>query len=426
MARGGIYDQVGGGFARYAVDDHWKVPHFEKMLYDNAQLISFYSELYKQSGNKDYLNIVNESIAFVDRELSDESGAFYSALDADSEGEEGKFYVWKDDEFKKACGHYAPLMADYFRVGKEALWEHGNNILLIKESKDEFSQRNNLSNTELNGLLKLIKGKLLAERSKRVRPGLDDKSLCSWNSMMMRGYIDAYTATANDSYLERAILNAKFIQREMQIDGELYHSWKQGKASIPAFMEDYAFLIDVLLALYSATMDTKWLEWSQELTEKAIQKFYSKQNATFYFSSKQHEGLVARKAENMDNVIPASNSTMANNLFILGTINHNEAYLNIAKQMLLNMKTNMLKYGSAFTNWSRLMLHLSGDYKVSVIIGKDAEQHLINELSKYNPDTYVMGSVKEDKHTYFQNRNIEGKTLKYVCKEGLCEQPEEI
>ncbi len=424
MAMGGIYDQIGGGFARYSVDAEWKVPHFEKMLYDNAQLVSFYADLYKLTKNSNYLNIIDESLTFVERELSDDSGAFYSALDADSDGEEGKFYVWKENEFKETCAHYAPLMADYYRIGKEAYWENGNNIPLIKESKDDFSQRNNLSTTELESLLKLIKEKLLEKRSTRVRPGLDDKTLCSWNALMIKGYVDAYTATSNSKYLDRAIKNAVFIKDEMYVNKELYHTWKKGKATIPGFMEDYAFLIEALLALYSASMDMQWLKWAEQLTDEAISRFYSKTNVTFYFSSKSHDGLLVRKPEIMDNVIPASNSSMANSLFILGTINHNQEYLAIAKQMLKNIKESMIKYGAAFSNWARLALHLSQDFKVKVLIGKEVNKYLNEELRIYEPNSFVMAATKEEEHPYLENRFVEGKVLKYVCRDGLCESPE--
>ncbi len=425
MAYGGIYDQVGGGFARYSVDEYWKVPHFEKMLYDNAQLVSLYSEAYMLTGKSLYKQVIDETLTFIEREMTHGNGGFYSALDADSEGVEGKFYVWKEDEFRKICGPYAQLMSEYYNVGGKGLWEHGDNILLRTESDDDFAQEHNLSRTELENLKILIRGKLLRERNKRIRPGLDDKILTSWNALMIKGYVDAYKATGNKKYKETAIKNANFIKENLIIDGILFHNYKDDLATIPGFLEDYAFYIDALISLYQVTFEKEWLFLANQLTDYTINNFFDPNNVMFYFTQKSQKGLIVRKTDFMDNVIPSANSVMAHNLSTLGLLFEEESYRNYALQMLRNIKPHMEKYSSAFSNWSMLQMNLTRPYYVVAVIGKD-HMAKAEELNKaYQPFSIICATKSDIYLPYFENRVQKDQTMIFVCTEKGCLLPTE-
>ncbi|MBI9035372.1 MAG: thioredoxin domain-containing protein [Bacteroidales bacterium] len=423
MAYGGIYDQVGGGFSRYSVDDHWKVPHFEKMLYDNAQMVSLYSEAYMLTKNDLYKQVINETLEFIEREMTHESGGFYSALDADSDGEEGKFYVWKEADFRKICGPYAQLMAEYYNVGGKGFWEHDNNILLRTVSDDDFAQDHNLSRTELENLKKMIRKKLLIQREKRVRPGLDDKILSSWNALMIKGYVDAYKATGNISYIEKAIRNANFIKKNLIVDDVLYHNYKNQKASIPGFLEDYALYIDALISLYQVTYEKEWLFLANKLTEYTISNFFDPNNVIFYFTPKSQKGLIARKTDFMDNVLPSANSVMANNLFSLGILFEEENYKKYAVQMLRNIKPYMERYSSAFSNWSILQMNMTRNFYVNAITGDEYKTKASELVKSYQPFSIVCATKDDVYLPYFENRIVDGETMIYICTEKGCLLP---
>ena len=328
MAWGGIYDQVGGGFARYSTDKLWKVPHFEKMLYDNAQLVSLYSEAYTCYGKEMYKDIVEQTLAFVERELSHDNGAFYSALDADSEGLEGKFYVWKKEELKSLLGQDYPLFAKYYNINHKGYWEEGNYILVKDQNDGDFCKKENLELDVFQQKVKHWQSKLLEEREQRTRPALDDKSLTSWNALMCQAYTDAYLAFGNKYYLHTAIKNARFIlDKQCQSDHSLWHSYKDGQSSINGFLEDYALTISAFIRLYEATFDEQWLNKAKDLTDYCHAHFYDSQSGMFFFTSDLDAPLVARKMEINDNVMPASSSVMANNLFALGHLLDNSDYL---------------------------------------------------------------------------------------------------
>jgi len=251
MAAGGIYDQAGGGFSRYSVDKYWLVPHFEKMLYDNAQLISLYSKAYRHNKKEEYKRIVYQTIDFVKRELSSKEGACYSSLDADSEGEEGKFYVWEKHEIDEVLGEDSALYSDYYQVSVEGNWEHGKNILHCKENIKDFSRNYHLTEIEFVTKIDLLNNKILKQREKRIRPGLDDKILCSWNALMLKAYVDAYKEFNEPLFLSQAIKSADFISSKMmEKDFRLNRNYKNGKASINAFLDDYAFTIEAFIACF--------------------------------------------------------------------------------------------------------------------------------------------------------------------------------
>ena len=424
MAFGGIYDQIGGGFARYSTDRSWKAPHFEKMLYDNGQLVSLYSEGYLKFKNSLYKDIVFESLEFVERELLDETGAFYSALDADSEGEEGKFYVWNETELKLFIREDFEIFKDYFNVNNKGLWEHGNYILLRKKSKKDIAKKHKISVSELNIKIESWKEILMQERDNRIRPGLDDKSLTSWNALMLKGYIDAYMTFGEKHHLAIALKNANFIANtQLQKDGKLWHSYKNGKSTINAYLEDYSITISAFIRLYEATFDEKWLNLADRMMQYATSHFYDKTSEMFFFTSDLDPELIARKMEINDNVIPASNSVMANALYDLGTILDKENYKKMSRTMLNNVKEEMSSYGSGYANYANLMLKLIHPYYEVAVVGKDANDKCLEINKEYKPNKLLIGSFGESDLELLEGKYVEGTTMIYVCENKVCQMP---
>ena len=423
LAYGGIYDHIGGGFARYSVDRLWKVPHFEKMLYDNAQLVSLYSEAYLKFKNPLYKEVVIETLEFVERELMADEGAFFSALDADSEGEEGKFYIWKEDDLERIIKHDYPIFKQHFNINSNGFWEHGNYILLRKESKEQIASIHEIDLEELDNKIKDWKKILLKERSKRVRPGLDDKSLTSWNGLMLQAYLDAYFSFNNKHYLDIALKNANFIvNQQMDDNGKLMHSYKAGKSTINGYLEDYSIVASAFIKLYQATYDEKWLQYCDKLIQYSITNFYDQESGMFFFTSNLDPKLVARKMEVTDNVIPASNSVMANALFDLGVLLDNSKYKNKAKIMLNNVKPDMSYFG--YSNYGTLMLKYLEPFYEIAIVGNQANEKTIEFNQEYHPNKIFLGSNSSlSKMELLENKYIEGKTMIYVCENKVCQLP---
>ena len=427
MAKGGIYDQVGGGFARYSVDEYWKVPHFEKMLYDNAQLISLYSHAYQITKKERYAEIIKESFDFVIRELSDKNGGFYSSLNADSEGEEGKFYVWTYDEFKSVLDDdNFELLSKYYNITIEGNWEEGNNILLIKSEKNEFAKANKISTGEFNKILSEANNQLFKYRSKRERPSTDNKILTSWNGLMLKACVDAFKALGDEKYLDAAIKNAEFLESNMMKEtGFLYRNYMNNKASIPAFLDDYAALSDAFLDLYSISFNKKWLNNSKLLADYCLEHFGSEENAMFYYTSDKSEDLIARTYEITDNVIPASNSIMANVLLKLGHYFDHENYVLTAEQMFYQVKDKISESGPWYANWALLEgMLIYGTIEVAIVgdnyteINKEMQKH-------YLPTCLFLGGNTENL-PLLENRYIKGSTMIYVCRNKTCKLPVEL
>jgi len=424
MAFGGIYDQVGGGFSRYSVDKFWKAPHFEKMLYDNGQLVSLYSEAYLKFKNPIYKEVVFESLEFIERELLDKTGAFYSALDADSEGEEGKFYIWNEDELRLLIKDNYHIFKDYFNINNNGLWEHDNYILLRKKSKEEIAKKHMISVINLETNILEWKKILMSARDKRTRPGLDDKSLTSWNALMLKGYIDAYMAFGDKRHLDIALKNANFIADiQLQKDGKLFHSYKDGKSTINGYLEDYSLTISAFIRLYEATFDEKWLQLSDKMMQYAIIHFYDNTSSMFYFTSDLDPMLVARKMEINDNVIPASNSVIANSLFDLAIILDNNNYKKMAITILNNVKPKMSSYASGYANYANLMLKIIQPYYEVAIVGEKAHEKALLIHQSYCPNKILIGGSKESQLSLLENRFVKDKTMIYVCENKVCQMP---
>ena len=431
IAFGGVFDHVGGGFSRYSVDDKWHVPHFEKMLYDNAQLVSLYSDAYLITKNPLYKDVVFETLEFVKRELTDTNGTFYSSLDADSttpsgELEEGAFYVWQEEELKKLLGDDFQHFANYYNINDYGLWEQNNYVLIRKDSDEVFSKTYEISVDEITKKKATWKKLLLKERAKRSRPRLDDKVLTSWNALMLKGYVDAYRVFDDVQFLNTAIKNAEFIlNTQIKEDGGLYHNFKDGKSTINGYLEDYATVIDAYLSLYENTLDEKWLTTSRNLANYAFDHFFNDTSKMFYFTSDEDTKLVARSTEYRDNVIASSNSIMAKNLLRLSHYFDNEAYAETAKTMLHNVVPEIAEYPSTFSNWLDLMLNYTNNYYEVAIVGTDVTKKIKALNSYYLPNKLIIGSDSENNLPLLQNRYVEGKTLIYVCVNKACKLPVE-
>lgn len=426
MAFGGIFDQIGGGFSRYSTDEIWKVPHFEKMLYDNAQLLVLYSEAYKQQSNPLYKQVVAETISFLKRELLAPDNGFYSALDADSEGVEGKFYVWNKTELEKILGADYPLFSAYYNINELGFWEHGNYILFRTEDDLSFAVNYAIEPEDLKAKVLHWKQLLLQERAKRVRPGLDIKVLTSWNGMTISGLISAYQAFGDAEYLELALNCAGFILNKLKDkDGRLHHSFQNNQAKIDAFLEDYAFTIEAFVALFETTGSASWLEAAQQLTEISLHDFFDHEKAVFYFTSHDQTDLISRTFEIHDQVIPASNSVMARNLVRLSYLLENNKYRKLARKMLRTVSGTMAEYPSGYSNWSQLLLDLTGPHYEVVLAGPNAFELLRKFQRFYLPQVVFCAGTTDTDLPLLRNRFVAGKTLIYICQDNTCQLPVE-
>ncbi|MFD1769677.1 thioredoxin domain-containing protein [Sphingobacterium suaedae] len=424
IAHGGIYDQVGGGFARYAVDGQWHIPHFEKMLYDNGQLISLYAEAYQQRASSTYKRIVEETITWAEREMLAENGGFYAALDADSEGVEGKFYTFTEQEIHDILGPDAPLFIAYFNVTERGNWEdEETNVLHCDMDADTLWREAGFSDEEWVNYLQEIKTKLLHYRAQRVRPGLDHKQLTSWNALFVKGLTDAYRVFDQDHYLHLAMQTAAFIQTECMSNGVLLHQPADANRQIPGFLDDYAFTIESFIALYEATFDETWIGNAEDLMNRAIRGFYDEENSTFYYAGHGTEQLIARKSEIMDNVIPASSSMIVRMLYRLGELLDNDRYTGIAEQIFANVFPHIKQYGSAYSNWAiQLLEHVYGVNEIA-LTGADAETWRKDVDKTYIPNKITMGGTKSNLPLLKDKAGMESKA--YLCRNKTCSLPQD-
>jgi len=430
MAEGGIYDQIGGGFARYSTDAEWKVPHFEKMLYDNAQLISLYSQAWQHTGLPLYKKVVYETIECIKRELISPEGGFYCALDADSEGVEGKYYVWTEQEIREVLNEEAELIIEHYGVNNQGFWEQGNNILLVAKQPSELAEaqagrlrQEGTSVDEINNRIGEANKKLLTAREKRIKPGLDDKILTSWNLLMQKGLLDAYNAFGEEDFLRLAKQNKEFLDNKVIKDGQILHSYKNNEAKIAGFLEDYAFYIQTLIAWYQVEFNEAYLHEAKRLVDYCIQEFKDKNSPLFYFTSEKNNELVSRKIETGDNVIASPNSVMAVNLFLLGKLLDNEAYQNMASDMLVSVMDNMVQYPPYYSNWARLLIFFTYPFYEVAVMGEDLHDKATNISSKYIPNKILAGSIVESTLPLLESRLVAGKTLIYICENKTCQLP---
>lgn len=432
MAYGGMYDQLGGGFARYSTDVNWLVPHFEKMLYDNALLARVYLHAFQITGKPLYRRIVEETLDFVIKEMRHEDGGFYSSYDADSEGEEGKFYVWRPDEIRAALGDDAELFMMYYDVSPRGNWE-GNSILNVPVAPETVAQRANLSLDEMAARLEAAKEKLYAVRAKRVWPGLDDKVLTGWNGLMLAAFAEAGRFLKRDDYLRVASENALFLYEVMRGEnGRLLRTWKAGnEAKYNGYLEDYAYLADGLLALYQASYDERWFVWARELADLMLNHFSDSDGGGFFDTSDDHEELLNRPKNVQDNAVPSPNGVAAQVLLRLSLLTGEGAYWDRAEQMIVAMERFIGTYPNSFANWLTAAFFLLGEPKEIALVGKAGETgdggmgRLIDVVdAEYRP-LYVL-AVGQDggavpllrERPLFQNQ-----PTAYVCQKFVCQRP---
>lgn len=425
MAYGGLYDQVGGGFARYSVDAEWLVPHFEKMLYDNGQLTSVYAEAYQATRETLYHDIVYETINFVERELMSPEGGFYSSLDADSEGEEGRYYTFTKEELQDILGSEEPLFSKYYHATAAGNFEHGRNILHRRITDEEFARVNELELDVLQDMVQSWKEKMMEARSQKIRPALDDKILTSWNALMLRGLADAYYVFGNKRFLDLALQNAHFLLQNLKDGDRLYHNYKNGRATINGFLEDYALLTHALLRLYEVTFDEQWLQEAKDLTEYALSHFFDTKDGMFFFTDAIGEQLIARKKEIIDNVIPASNSVMATNLHFLGLYFDDEKYTELSDGMLARVRELVEKEPSHMSNWASLYFHKLSPTAEVAIVGDKAPEMRAELSSFYHPNMLLLGALSAGSQVPLLRDKalIQNKTTVYVCHNKSCRMP---
>ncbi len=425
MASGGIYDQVGGGFARYSVDERWFAPHFEKMLYDNAQLISLYSNAYKTSRNELYKRIVDETIQFVEQELTAPEGIFYSALDADSEGEEGEFYIWKYLELKEVIGDDEHFFS-YFNIKENGNWEMGKNILHGEISRNQYAELHQLDCEIFETQIDAALDKLYDVRKNRIRPELDDKALTSWNALMIKGLCDTYQALGEEKHLHMAEKAMQYLIKQVkQDDGHLLRTSKNGISKIDAFLDDYAFMIEALISLYEVTFNEFYLNEAQKLTHYTIDNFYNSTAQVFYYTSKSGEQLIARKTDVQDNVIPSSVGAMANNLIRLHQLYHLPEFEEIANVLIQKMYKLAAEHPTYYAQWA-LLTHLQNERQEMVITGEQAIHYRTELQKQLRPGVVYAGSVDATSELeILKDRYKEGVTLIYKCRNKTCELPVE-
>lgn len=423
MADGGIYDHLGGGFSRYTVDEKWKIPHFEKMLYDNAQLISLYSHAYQKYHDPVYEKIVKETITFCNQELRDASGAYYSSIDADSEGKEGKYYAWSAQEIDSLLGGDASIFKMRYGITKKGNFE-GENVLnktatleaIAKvHMKDTFYVKQSIDNSE----------RILSEfRIHRIKPNVDDKSLTAWNALMIIGLLDAYATFSDTTYLNDALKTAEYIQKYQQKnDGQILRNFKGGKSSIHGFLDDYALTALAFIQLYESTFDESWLYKANKIKEYVNQHFIDEESKMYYYTSDLNQKLIVRKIDLSDNVIPSSNSIMANVLILLGQYMYIEEDLNHAKQMLSNCKDKYTQYPTFYSNWARLYSLIGHTQYEVAIVGPNAEEKRAAFSKYYLPNKILLGGENEGSLALLKGKAISDNTSIFVCQNKTCRLP---
>lgn len=428
MANGGIYDHLEGGFSRYSVDRYWHVPHFEKMLYDNGQLISLYAQAYKLTKNEHFKSIATETISFVKENWKDKSGGYYSSFDADSEGEEGKFYVWTKSEIEKIITDEKErlLLYDYYTVLDTGNWE-GHNILYTMYTDDQFCLKYDLEAEVFSQMKQGWKDLLLEKRRSRVYPGLDDKIICSWNGLLILGLIDAYKAFGHGEYAQMAFGIWKFIEENLlNKDGvTLKRSYKEGKATIDAFLDDYAITISSLIRLYEISFDEEYLYKADKLMKYVITNFKSEESSMFNYTSNLSPPLVARKSELADNVISGSNSITARNLYALGLYLYNKEYVDASEKMLSNLKHTIINSSQPnfYANWCSLFFDMVYPPFEVAVLGGDAKEVALEMMSAYHPNALFLGGDSEGNLQLLKNKLQDGETNIYVCVNKMCKFP---
>jgi len=419
MAGGGMYDQLGGGFHRYSVDDRWLVPHFEKMLYDNALLTRTYAEAYQVTRKEKYRRVVEETLGYVLREMTGPEGGFYSAQDADSEGEEGKYYVWTQDQIMDVLGkEWGVPFCAFYGVTPQGNFEGRTNVLHVAESLEKISELHGAPLKEKENLLEKSKGMLLHEREKRIKPGRDEKVLTSWNGLMISGFVDGFRVTAKSEYLKAAQDAARFILLQMRKDGLLMRVFSKGRAHVKAYSEDYAFLIQAFLDLFETTFDMEWLKEAETLNREMIRQFWDETQGGFFFAGKENEALIARSKHPYDQVIPSSNSVAVSNLIRLSYLSGDESLKARAEKTLQLFYDQLTEHPSGFAQTLSSLSFFFSPEEIGVIGNRN--------------DSQTQSMMKEIHLAYLPNKILsfrdpqeqaKGKELPFLKDKGKIDGP---
>jgi uncharacterized protein YyaL (SSP411 family) len=424
LLNGGIYDHLNGGLARYSTDDKWLAPHFEKMLYDNALLIDVLSDAFKITKEKKYQIAIEKTIDFCLQELYCENGGFYAAIDADSEGEEGKFYVWSHQEIESILGHNAALICKYYGVVKEGNWE-GKNILHVSKSSEIFAEENGLSMDVWTEILNQSNEKLLTARKKRINPAIDDKIILSWNALMLKAITKASAALKHEGYKKIANKLYDFLKNAFSQNGIIcYHTYKNEKAKFPAFLDDYAYFISACIQLQELTGDEKYIIEAETNTALVLDNFKSEDGFLFYYTSAVQTDVVLRKLEVFDGALPSGNSVMAENLYYLSVLLNKKDWKSLSLNMLASISNQVEKFPQSFSYCAfSILLRFIGEKEVA-ITGTKIEKCVEYHLSKYEPNRILHSSFVEKNYPLLKGKNYSKSALVYVCKDYSCLAPE--
>jgi uncharacterized protein YyaL (SSP411 family) len=428
MASGGIYDQLGGGFHRYTVDAIWLTPHFEKMLYDNAQLARIYLHLFQITKDKFYKRIAVETLEYVKREMLDAQGGFYTAQDADSEGVEGKFFVWTPEEISAILGaEDARIFNFYFDVS-----EHGNfeekNILNVRNSIEGSAEQLQISEEKLKEILERGRKSLFEEREKRIKPFRDEKVLTAWNGLMLATFSEASAILDSSEYLEIAVRNADFILENLQKDDYLLRTYKDGQAKLNAYLEDYANFADGLVELFQVSGNVKYLKEARRFADLMLDEFWDADGGAFFFTGNNHEELLIRSKDFYDNATPSGNSAAADVLLKLAKLTGAEKYEPFAVTILRLVAAQVGRYPQAFGRVLSALEFYLNPVKEIVILGEKGSELEREVWSEYLPDKVVVLAADSQANAELipllqERKKIDGKTTVYVCENFTCQKP---
>jgi uncharacterized protein YyaL (SSP411 family) len=425
MLEGGIYDHVGGGLARYSTDREWLAPHFEKMLYDNALLLNILCDAFQITGDRTYENAIRQIIGFVEKELSDPHGGFYAALDADSEGEEGKFYVWQKQEVVDILGKEADLFCSFFDITEAGNWE-GKNIARILVNLDSFVESHKLDRTAFQGQLQQNLDQLYEARAHRTRPGLDDKIILGWNALMIDSIAKSALVLQDSHFARLAEDNFTFLQGAFHDrEGEgLKHTYKSGEAKYPAFLDDYAYVIAACMRLYQVKFDVNYLDLAKKYAEHVIENFSDEDGLFFFFTNKEQKDVIIRKKEVYDGAVPSGNSVMAQNLSRLAVLLDKPGWGERADKMLQSLSAAVVKYPGSFGIWAALFLEKHVGINEVAIVGETANDRAKSLQLNYIPNMVLMSSQTENNdYPLLAKKPITGTDLVYLCRNYACLEP---
>lgn len=425
MLQGGLYDQLGGGFARYSTDEKWLAPHFEKMLYDNALLIDVLCDAWQLTRNNVYAQTIKDTLQYITREMTSPEGGFYAALDADSEGVEGKFYTWSKAEIHHILGEQAKPFCEFYDVSDHGNWEE-QNILWIQQPLEQFAAEKGYDPAVLGAMLKGCREKLLAVRANRIRPGLDDKILLGWNALMVHACCKAFAALGDETYRQMAVRNMEFCLSHFRQGPDtqaFYHTWKGGQAKYPAFLDDYACLIRALIALQEITGDTGYLYKAHDIAAFANDHF-GDGGHLFYYTIDGQGDVIVRKKEVYDGAVPSGNAIMIQNLWYLSVVFDNKDWADKAVAAVSSLSQTVVRYPTSFGVWaSQLLQFVKGTPEIAVV-GKDYVARMNDAGGWFIPFRILIGSEKNIPDLpLLQERARENDTLVYLCKDYHCIKP---